>query len=237
MEGKHIFKKNNLFEKFSIGTINTEKGRFYEIPFDGNYLKYRSITSVLGDDKEQKDALNNWRKRVGEKEAELISKRAAAAGTRMHVIIERYLNNEDQYLDDPIRGWASNQMFYNIKPILDSKIQEVYLQEFPLWSHQMRIAGRCDCLAKVDDKKTIVDFKSSRSVKRMEWLRLYFLQVAAYAFMFEEVYGEVIERGMIAIGNDEGAITPNSCFVFDPRRIKNYSFFTKLRQDAALKNQ
>ena len=71
----------------------TPTGRTYFTP-SGNALK--SITTVLGAKK--KEALLEWRKRVGEEEANRISHHASTRGSAVHNIAERYLNNEENYL-------------------------------------------------------------------------------------------------------------------------------------------
>ena len=69
-------------------TIN--KNRFYVTP-EGN--KYPSITTVLSG--RAKEGINDWRKRVGEVEANKIMRAAASRGTAVHELAENYLNNDE----------------------------------------------------------------------------------------------------------------------------------------------
>ena len=59
----------DLLEKYDIEQINSATGRKYETP-DGN--KYPSITSVLSN--LSRDAITQWRERIGHDEAEKITK-------------------------------------------------------------------------------------------------------------------------------------------------------------------
>ena len=70
--------------------IHTHNGmRFYEAP-DGN--KYPSITTVLGKQPGKQKGLREWRERIGEEQARIVSGKAARRGTAFHNICEDYLN-------------------------------------------------------------------------------------------------------------------------------------------------
>jgi len=77
--------------------------------------KMPSVTTVLGWQK--KDSLKQWRKRVGEEEANRISKYAANRGTKVHAVCENYLNNKPDYLDNA--DILTQDMFSSIQPILN----------------------------------------------------------------------------------------------------------------------
>jgi genome maintenance exonuclease 1 len=64
---------------FELKSETTNKGRTYVTP-DGNV--YPSVTTVLSP--YSKDAINSWRKRVGEEEANRVSRLAASRGTKLH---------------------------------------------------------------------------------------------------------------------------------------------------------
>ena len=67
----------------AIKRVDTPEGRRYATP-DGNKLP--SVTTILDATKseESKQALANWRKRVGTQQAQAITTEAAGRGTRMH---------------------------------------------------------------------------------------------------------------------------------------------------------
>ena len=173
-----------LHQKIPLGYLDLTaetlpKGRTYTDP-DGN--KYPSITTVLGI--LSRDSIAAWKKRVGEEEANKISYKASSRGTAVHEIVEKYLNNEDTGKTMPhIQASLSN-----LKPILN-RIDVIYGQEVPLYSKHLGVAGRVDCVGKFDGVPSIIDFKTSKRVKKREWCKGYFMQEAAYAIMWEERTG------------------------------------------------
>ena len=77
-------------------------------------------------------------------------------------------------------------LFKQIKPILDTYLEEVYSVESCLYSDYLRVAGRVDCIGIFNGKMSVVDFKTANKRKRRQWLGNYFMQESAYAVMFEE---------------------------------------------------
>src|SRR5208282_6065759 len=68
----------------------TKEGRCYWDPQNPD-IKWPSITTVLKE--YNKAPIIAWRKRVGAKEANRISKAATTRGTSLHKMIEQYLQN------------------------------------------------------------------------------------------------------------------------------------------------
>jgi CRISPR/Cas system-associated exonuclease Cas4 (RecB family) len=174
-----------------------ETGRRYVTP-SGEY--YSSITTILGS--KINESLESWKASVGFLEAEKICRHAGIRGTAMHNIAERYLNNESEYF---LKGDMphTRALFNSIRPILDEHISEVILQECPLYSDALRSAGRVDLVAIYDGKYSIVDFKTARRCKRKEDIDSYFQQATAYAIMFEERTGIVIDQIVIIMAVDD----------------------------------
>lgn len=158
---------------------NLETGRVYKTP-DGDFP---SITTVLG--ALTNKSIEDWKKRVGEEEANRISYRATTRGTAVHEIIEKYLENEST------SGYMPHivQSLTNLKPILDKRIGEIYAQECPLYSAHLGVAGRTDCVAEFDGVVSICDWKTSRFPKKKEKIGNYFIQACAYSIMWEERTG------------------------------------------------
>ena len=180
------------YEDLSADT--TDSGRVYTTP-DGKYPSITTVLSILSE-----DGIRAWRKRVGEEEANKISRVAATRGTNVHAIIEKYLNNEEDYADGYLPNIIGN--FKDVQPILDSKIGSIYAQEVPLYSNHLRVAGRVDCVGEFDGTLSIIDFKTSRKLKKKEWIDGYFIQAAAYAIMYEERTGTPITQLVILIAVD-----------------------------------
>ena len=174
-----------------------ESGRIYETP-DGKC--YPSITTVLGS--LNKESIKKWRESVGKETADRITHHACTRGTALHEAIERYLNNEKNY-------FIKNEMphvkylFNSVKPVLDKYIGKIYMQEVPLYSDHLGVAGRVDCIAEFDGKLSIIDFKTARRAKRKEHISNYFMQATAYAIMFEERTGIPITNSVIIMAVDD----------------------------------
>ena len=161
--------------------------RYYTTP-DG--VKLPSVTTVIG--AKGKQAILEWRKRVGEEEANKISRKATSRGTNVHTLCERYLNNES--LGDIMPD--AKEMFLPLKPLLN-RINNIHYQECALWSVQLGMAGRVDCIAEFDGVLSVIDFKTSRRVKKVEDIDNYFAQCVAYACMYEELIGVGIDQIVI----------------------------------------
>jgi len=98
---------------------------------------------------------------------------------------------------------ANIQAFNNIKPIIDESIDNVVMQECPLYSDYLMVAGTVDCIAEWNGKLSIIDFKTSRKTKKKEWIENYFMQTAAYAVMFEERTKVPVSQLVILITVDD----------------------------------
>ena len=158
--------------------------RYYTLE-DGTKLP--SVTTVLGAKK--KAAIMEWRKRVGEEEANRVSKKATSRGTNVHTLCERYLNNDKlgEVMPD------AKEMFLDLIPLLD-RIDYIHYQEQALWSVQLGLAGRVDCIAEFDGVLSVIDFKTSKRVKQRDHILDYFWQETAYALMYEELVGKPINN-------------------------------------------
>jgi genome maintenance exonuclease 1 len=163
--------------------------RFYVLP-DGTKLP--SVTTVVGAQKKQ--AILDWRKRVGEEEANRISKQATSRGTNVHTICENYLNNKQDYMKGIMPD--ALEYFLSIKPHLN-KINNIQYQEVALWSKQLGLAGRVDCIAEYEGKLSVIDFKTASRSKKKEDILDYFWQTTAYSLMYEELVGEPIDQLVI----------------------------------------
>lgn len=188
--------KHNFVPEIELGTEYIGGKRHYVLP---NGRKYKSVTTIL-DERTDKTALYEWRKRVGEEEANRISTQAARRGTSIHSIAERYVLNEEDYFRNEMP--VNVETFKSIQAILNQHIDSIFGIELPLYSILLQTAGRCDMIAKFDDQLTIVDFKTSRKLKKEEWIENYFIQATCYSLMFEEIYKIKVPQLAIIIAVD-----------------------------------
>jgi hypothetical protein len=170
--------------------------RHYCLP-DGS--KVPSVTTILDKTKSQesREALANWKKRVGEAKAQEITTEAANRGTRMHAYLEHYVLSEDM---KPLPGnpYAHPSWFMAAEVILKglSNVDEFWGVEVPLYYSGL-YAGTTDCVGVWKGRPAILDFKQSNRPKKREWIEDYFLQLAAYAAAHNEMHGTEIDTGVI----------------------------------------
>ena len=182
-------------ELTEMKTENRNGRREYKTPEGINLPSITTVLSILS-----RESIAKWRKKVGNEEANRISHRASTRGTAVHAIIEKYINNEENFKD----GYTPDIIgsFLDLKPILDGRIGRVYAQEAPLYSNHLGVAGRVDCVADFDGKLSIIDFKTSMKPKRKDWITNYFMQESAYAIMWEERTGRPITQLVTIISVD-----------------------------------
>ena len=185
-------------EKIDIGykdldAETTDSGRTYSTPDGKSYPSVTTVLSILNE-----HIIQAWRDRVGEEEANRISGKASNRGTRVHSIVEKYLNNEDTTKALP----HIRQSLENLKPVLDDHIGTIFGLEVPLYSNHLGVAGRCDCIAQYNGVPSIIDFKTSRYEKKKEKISNYFAQGAAYSIMWEERTGMVVPNIVIIMDVD-----------------------------------
>lgn len=204
--------KHNLVPEIDIETTSINGKRYYVLP-DGK--KFRSVTTVL-DSALDKTALLEWRKKVGESEANKISTQAARRGTAVHSIAERYILNEENYTKGSMPSGLD--AFNSIKPVIDTGVGTVFGVELPLYSTALNTAGRCDLIAEYKGVPSVIDFKTSRKLKKEEWIESYFLQTTVYSMMFEKMYKINIPQIVIMIAVDH---EPAQVFVKDRGQYVN----------------
>lgn len=147
-----------------------------------------------------KQAIIEWRERVGEEEAKRVSALASSRGTRVHKMLEKYVLNDDTYKDKAMP--LNMEMFLQIKDYLDQHVTKIYGSELMMYSDELRLAGTSDLLCHMHDERAVVDFKTSSKQKNREWIENYFLQSAAYCMMAEERYNLFFDRFCILIATE-----------------------------------
>ena len=162
--------------------------------------KLPSVTSILQATKseEEKAALENWKQRVGHKEAHKIKTEASSRGTSMHSYIEDFLRgriNESFF--------ESNEQYKNMaKEIIDKgikgKLEEIFGMETTL-RYPQKYGGTADLVGVYQGKEAIIDFKQANKPKKVDYIQDYFLQLGAYTLAHNVVYKTNITSGVILL--------------------------------------
>ena len=162
-----------------------------------------SVTTVLSDTGD-KTALINWRKRVGDAEANRVSKEAAGLGTKVHNALEKYVLNEEY----DIKG--NNHISIMAKTMLDEMISKGLSQVDEIWGVEVALiakglyAGTSDAVGMFNGVESIIDFKTAKKIKKREWIEDYFMQGCAYALAHNEMFGTNIKQVAILMIDREG---------------------------------
>jgi len=168
--------------------------------YDVEGQKLVSITSVTSHF--NKEIFVKWRKRVGDEEADRITKRSTTRGTKVHTLIENHLLNKEVDPDTP----GSKMLFTQAKKSLEN-INNIYALEKSLYSTELGVAGTVDCIAEYDGELSIIDFKTAAKPKPRDWIENYFVQAAAYACMFYERTGIPVKKLVILMTCENGEVT------------------------------
>ena len=184
------------FNYVPLARETLEGKRHYALP-DGTRVP--SVTTILEKTKpaEARQALQEWRNRVGAERAQQITTEAANRGTRMHTYLERYVKNDD-IGDFPANPFAQPSWFMAAKVILEGlhHADEFWGSEVPLYYSGL-YAGTTDLVGTWKGEPAIMDFKQSNKIKKREWIDDYFIQLAAYAAAHNETHGTQIRTGVV----------------------------------------
>ena len=185
--------------------------RYYKVPDDEELIKLVSITSVTSHF--NKEIFVNWRKRVGNEEADRITKAATKRGTDMHTLTEHYLKNDQELPEVP----PISEFLFKIAKGELNKINNIYALEGPLYSKELGIAGTVDCIAEYNGELAIIDFKTSKKPKPREWIEHYFVQAMAYGCMLYEMKNIPVKKLVIIMACENG-----ECVVYEEHNKKKY---------------
>ena len=184
--------------------------RYYKVPDEEELIRLVSITSVTSHF--NKEIFIKWRKRVGEEEANRITKKATSRGTDMHTLVEHHLKNEDLPKVQPI----SDFLFKISKSTLNN-INNIHALESSLYSKELGIAGTVDCIAEYEGELAIIDFKTSAKPKPEDWIEHYFVQCMVYGCMLYETTGIMVKKLVIIMACENG-----ECVVYEQRDKAKY---------------
>jgi len=180
----------------SLSRETVDGVRYYDTP---NGKKLVSITSVISH--YNREIFREWRAKVGEQEANKVTKQATSRGTDMHTLAEYYLKNSKLPSVQPL----SEMLFKQAKSTLN-KIDNIHAQEQALFSYELGIAGSVDCIAEYEGELAIIDFKTAKKPKPKKWVDHHFVQCAAYACMLYEMTGIMVKKFVIIMSCEDGEV-------------------------------
>lgn len=181
-----------------IKQINLDGKRHYETPH-GTFISITTLLSSLI----PKEILD-WRESVGDDVANYVMRVATTRGSKLHNIVESYLSNEPQNDLVGEHGVLAAGLFNLMRPALD-KIDKIRALEQTLYSANLSVAGRTDCIADFDGHLSTIDFKTTSKI-RDETNENYLLQATFYAIAWEEQTGERIKQIVIITSAENGQL-------------------------------
>lgn len=196
-----LVKHDPRFAYEALRRVDQPSGRVYVDP-EGNSLP--SVTTILSATKD-KEKLEEWKRRVGEAEADRIRDEAAYVGTAMHRTLEHMLTGEPLV---PAADWKEIQgyeMGFRLAGAYLPNLSEYYGAEVPL-HYPGKYAGTCDLVGNWRGQMAIVDFKQSLKPKKKQWITDYFHQLAAYACAHDQIHGTSINFGVILVACQTGEV-------------------------------
>lgn len=190
------------------------EGRFYyQVPGQG---RLPGVTKILSATKSAEDIaiLEEWRQRVGEEEADRITKQSATLGKSIHSNMENYVIHGTKPTGNVISKLLSNIIIRDGLP----KLSEIWGIEAQIYYSDLWF-GIVDCVGIHDGEPAIIDFKNSRKDKKREWIEDYFLQLAAYAEAHNNLYGTNIQKGVVMMALHDGKYRE---FIIEGDEMKHY---------------
>lgn len=186
---------------------------FYDI--DGErYPRVTAVCAIVAN-----NGLAYWRGRVGNAEADRVSRTATDLGTRAHKAIEQYVKRRTcsciEHCDNhPCVGFLAS-MRTDILPIVkayiawhDEHVRVIVGSEKLSVSRFHKFAGTVDLIAILDDDRqpTVVDIKTSNNVSET-----WGLQLAAYQIALDEEGIECSRRVIVQLPSRE----PGVCYMHE----------------------
>ena len=187
--------------------------------YDTGQEKLPSVTTILSttQDPEKAKSLQAWRDRIGEASATRIVDEAAARGTAMHKILEKYVG-EQGYLDLTQVGLNAHNMAVRVIEQGLCNVSEYYGIECTLFYPGL-YAGQTDMVGIHKGQDAIIDFKQTNKPKKPEWITDYKLQLAAYAMAHNYMHKTEITKGVIMMCSKDNYYQE---FVVEGNEFKEY---------------
>jgi len=151
-------------------------------------IKYTRVTRILSII--DKPELRNWYADTGRVKAREILKKRATFGSTLHKLIEVSLSGEkitkENYDKSIIETFNLFENWKNKNNIIIEAVEQ------HLWSDKYKYAGTCDCIAIINGKRVLCDWKTSKGIYPE-----YVLQIAAYFHAFKELTNIELDGAII----------------------------------------
>lgn len=208
--------KQNFIYNYPIleKVTNADGNRYYVDPAGNKLSSVTTILSKTGD----KTGLTEWANRVGEQEANRIKSEAAGLGSLMHTHLENFIMEVPRPSGNNVVRKMASEMADQIIHHGLVKVQEVWGIEKMLYFPEL-YAGTSDLIGVHEGRPAIMDYKTSKKIKKEEYIQDYFLQGAAYALAHNKVYGTDINKIVIFMVSRDLKFKE---FVVEGNLFKNY---------------
>ncbi len=158
MESK-MFNHLEGFDSIKLPVKQIDGKRYYTTPEGKSYPSVTTVTGLMN-----RVWIKKWREAVGEEKANKISGKAMARGSRYHKLQEDFINNE--LTEERINALTPlDLMMFNQTKELTSHMGDIYMLEGSMYSNDLEMAGRVDCVAEFAGKVSVIDFKTSTKPK------------------------------------------------------------------------
>jgi hypothetical protein len=195
------------FERFEPNRISINGKRHYQclgFPNVPEGMVLPSVTTVLSSMAPVAKimALINWRKRVGDDEANRRTRLAANRGTWLHAVLEDWFGEEDiEHHLEKAPDWRP--YFQAAEPFLQGIDDPILVESAVAWfdaDQGIGFSGTLDMVARMNNGAiALVDWKTSYKEKPDYQLADYKRQLGAYAMAAEQMYQQDIDEAWCVI--------------------------------------
>ena len=201
--------------------------------YDIEQTKLPSVTTIISatQSEEKRQALADWKARLGDIAADRVRDVAALRGTAMHTYLDAYIQGTG-HKDLTSVGREAEPMAKKIISEGLCDLNEIWGSEVTLYYPEL-YAGATDVVGIYNGRESIIDFKQTNKPKRREWIDDYFVQLGAYAMAHNYVYQTKIQSGIILMCSKDGFFQKFE--VFDQEFVDYQHEFLK-RTDQYYKN-
>lgn len=169
-------------------------------------------------------ALINWRKRVGDEEANRRTRLATERGSWLHGVLEDLWNGED-FASHLERCPDFSPYFHAIEGFINEVRNPLLVESAIGWfdlDKQIGFSGTFDMLAQMESGQiALVDWKTSYKKKSSSQLADYRMQLGSYSMAIEQMYDIEIDKAYCVIG------------IYDPEDPKKGSSMQLIELDSS----